>query len=414
MKKFFVLVLFCVSLLVSAAPALAAAWSADDSDIIHESSAHMIQNKAIYDRAYFERMVIYFEQTRAETEADKTTTGSLTIKNGSFNYYAPDWMNVNNEDATFQLKYASGDSTYVEFGPYSGDHYIGFRGQADGGLQKKTFTWKLSDDVEISEVIPDFATTVSQMSSRVPYVERDSDKKKYTFRIAAAPTSTSTPVAIPFNGRYRVRFQSYNPSVGYSTVESVNWVSKNAGETFEGTHTLGDGINPEDISRIRIDAQINEAANADRHYYRWYFYVFHESNEGLVSAAPIENAIYLASGEEKNFELEFNSGYETFFGNFADNLLIDDESIVIAPLIGYDSVANTFDFTLQGLKKGETTLYLTYYGGNDSKRYNTIPIKVYVDSGGGSGGSSGCSASGFGFAVALTAGAFLLKRKNER
>lgn len=303
------------------------------------------------------------------------------------------------------------------------DNSVPFR-ECDGNLQGKVVEWLLLGESGTAKV-PYFRTTSQQLTSYVPYVERDSLGKTYTWRMID-PKDPTKAISIPYYGRYRIRFFDNTGAL----VAGSDYITIEANKVVSGTFTLADSVDEKKIAEVLVFAYINESPSENRYGYRWRFDVLNKGNEGLVDATPLTSPISLDIDEEAEITFKFGDDYrssfinndtlpELVYENPGTPVLIGDKSILKLVSWGYDTTTKEAILKVKALKKGETTISIIYHNDSTDFGYYTIPTRVLVaggndDNGGDGGGSGGCSAAGFGFATALMAGAVLMKRKNKR
>ena len=400
MKKFSALLLGFF-LFVAVCPM--AAFAAEPYSLIyHYSVTDMVENKAIYDKAFFNQIEFYAEIERAQTEQDKSHFGSITIPNGSYYHYDSNGnvVNVDNATRTFDLTYISGANDYVEFAPHNEGRWIWLRGKAQTSLPGKSFTWSLFD-ANYSDTFPNFYTTQQQLATYVPYIERDATKQNYTIRMVR-PTDTGTPLAVPYETRYRLRFRNTNGNV----VENSGWIYYDAGATLQNTYTTS--VDPESVNSLFFDVQTYQDTSTPSRRYRyiWRFDIIDKGNQGIVDPTPLTTPIALETNEQTEIKIRYADGYRSSFLDDPDGgnpVLIGDASVLSLVSWTYDKNTREIAVALKGLKQGETTLSLMYRDETANRGYHTIPVRVLVTNSGDpedggedeNGGSSGGCNTGF-------------------
>ena len=395
-----------------------AVFAAPTLSINHRSATFLIDNKPVYDNAYFRHIDFWFYDNRAQTEADKSVTGSLEIKNSTYSYYNEDWklVDVNNQDKIFDLKYDYGDAETVEFSPKIADRTIYFHKIADGGLQNKAFSWSILGSSGRG-VIHNFRTTQQQVTSYVPYAELSGNN---LIARMVNPSDISKAVNVPYKGNYSIRAYDRDSKTIFSS-ELKNF-------TANTPHTMTFSLTPEAMANavtIRINAWIFENAVEPEYKYRyvWYFWRTNKSNEG-VSNADAAEPINLKVGEETVLDAVLKEGYygvpET--GIVTNPVFIGDKSVLQSSW-SYNETTRTYSVTLKGLKDGVTDAsiyYQKYYNKDTSIDYQTIPLKVTVSSGSTptptptptpSSSGGGCNTGFMGLAV-LALSAIILRKKS--
>lgn len=392
MKRFSLFILTCLLLAICSGAAIAAEpylW------ISHVSVADLIENKATYEKAYFNQIELYAEVDRAQTEQDKSHVGSITIPNGSYYYNNADGnvIEVSNEDRTFDLTYYGGGDNYVEFSPSENGGRVWFRGgKAESSLLGKNFSWSLFGNT-IEDAFPVFTTTQQQLASFVPYIERDSSRENITLRVIN-PGDTGKAVSLPSAGRYRIRFRNYNGNL----LEWSGWQYFDSGDVIDKIYTMA--TDPDLTRQIIVDIQLyQDAGNLNKRFnYLWRFDVIDRSNQGVVDITPLTSPINMEGEEQIEIKIRYADGYRSSFindQNGGNPILIGNNS-VISVLWAYDEKTREITLTIKGLKEGETTLSLMYNNSALGKSFHTIPTRVVVSgkATGGDGGSSsgGCNA----------------------
>jgi hypothetical protein len=373
--------------------------------INHVIYTDLIGGKAQYDSAYFRSIGFYVDEIRGQTEQDKSTLGSFTIYNGSYHYYdnAGNRIDIQGQDTTFDLAYLDGDETYVEFMPYDGYQFISFRGDADGGLQNKTFEWTLFGANHVYTV-PNFRTFNQQMSTYVPYVERDS-AGGFSFKMIH-PGDTGASVSVPDAAQYRLRlFDTEGVQIGRSDWAWFADGGKPAGNVaVTGNYGAADVY--EVIVDIRLDKENTDPALIST--YRWCFWQAKEGNGGLLDPSALSAPITITAGEERTFNIEFKTGYYSY--NNPNPVHIADKSVVGLTSWFYDSNTRIGTLKIKGLRGGQTTFSILYEG-DDSSLNNTAPTTVTV-AGGSGGGGGGCNAGNMLFVLPIAGVLGVVLRKH--
>jgi hypothetical protein len=394
MKRILTLVILCVSIFVFSGVSRAAEIY---GVIDHYSATDLVEGKAIYDMAFFEQIEFWFEVEGELTEQEKNSTGFLTLENGSYHYFDDNnnRIDVNGESKTFELRMTYEEPGYYEFMPLIDNKKIFFKGAADGGLQGKPGSWSLLGE-NVSGNVPNFKTFDQQMATYVPYIERDSSGRNYTFRMVN-PRNTGVSLPVPSSGRYRIRMRD----------EDGNTLFRSDRKTYEAgadpSHsvTIPDGVNPQSVKHILVDAQLYEdPINPDRsHYYIWRFDVCDRTNSGIADDSALNTPVSINVGEEAEIRITFKDGYRGSTTTYYRPIIITDRTVLENDSWTYDTNTKEGVFKLRGLKAGRTTFSVAYQG-EESGWYHTAFTEVIVGGGGSGGGGGGCNVAGGGmFAV---------------
>ena len=413
MKKITMLLVLCFFLSVGAGMAAAA----PTLEINHESDALLVDNKTVYDNAFFRCISFRVWEDRTHTESDKTHTGTLIIQKGTYSLdKAGKWVDVIEQDKIFDLKYAYGDSTNVAFAPWTDGGFTEFYKAAESGLNGKGFSWSVLGSIG-SGTIHNFRTTQAQLTSYAPYAEITASG--ITFRMVKS-SDPSKAAGVPFTGSYAA--DAFD--IDGNRIAKSEPVDCNANEAVSGTIPLSAEA-LQKISFIRVRARVYEnPANSDYLYnYVWFFWRTVKTNEGVADESALV-PLKLKVGEQATFSVVFKPDY---FGidstrvQMKTPLIIGDKSLVETSWT-YDSNTRTYSVTVKGLKSGTTDLSIYYekkYDGyGTTTDYRTVPVQVTVEgpSGGGSccsdsGGSGGGCDAGFGLLAFAIAGAVVLREK---
>jgi hypothetical protein len=400
MKKFYVL-LIGVLFFTSAGTAVAAEIPEPYTLVYHYSMSDLVDNKAIYEPAYFRQMEFYPGiDYYAATEEDRSAVGSLTIRNGTYYYFDYDGnrVDVRGEDKTFDLVYSSGSSSYIEFAPALDGRSIYFRG-SDGFLQGTRYNWSMEAlGYEHEGTVPNLRTHERQLATYVPYVER-TKPDTFEWRMVS-PENTGRALAIPYEGRYRVRVAGKNNLWGAS-----EWALFESGETPEGSWTLPAGMDAQDVRRVFVDVHLREEGpQGPRYRYAWSFFVANRGNQGLVGESSLKNLPDLSVDEEITIQIPFSSGYYSY--KSPNPILIADPSVLRQTGWEYDPDSRMGRLTLKALKAGNTSISILYEHSDqdDTIGYVTEPISVVVAGKGTGSGGGGCDAFALGFAALALAG----------
>jgi hypothetical protein len=384
---------------------------------LHLCATDLVENKAVYDMALFSHIEFWVVVEGELTQQDKDSEGNLTIENGSYYYYDYDGnrVNVNGENKTFALHLDYEEPGYYEFFPKINNRNVLFYGATDGGLQGKWFVYSLLGEEE-EVTVPNYRTFSQQMATYVPYVERDTSGRNYTFRMVN-PNSPQTPLAVPVEGRYRLRMRDASGD----TLFRSGWKDCQAGESPAYSVTLPSDVNPQEIANILADVLLYDDPNKPnfRHRYIWRFDVCTETNDGITAASIPQSPLTVAVGEEVEVRITFKDGYRGESTTSNEPIFISDRAVLDSNSWSYDPDTKEGVFKLKGLKSGRTRYAIGYSVDADTYGwYHTSFVDVVVGDGsssGGSGGGGGCNALGGAFAaLALGAAALATRKRGQK
>jgi hypothetical protein len=383
--------------------------------VLHYSAADLVENKAVYDMSFFDRVDVWVEVNGELSDQEKNSVGSLTVENGEYHYFDNNGnrVDVNGQSKTFDLVLGYEEPGYSEFYPQ-----VYLKGAADGGLQGKRFTYSLLGVDDVSRVFPNFRTFSQQMATYVPYIERDSSGRNYTFRMVN-PRDPEKGLSVPVSGRYRIRMYDRDNYRIFNT----GWKDKEAGANPADTVVLPDEVNPADVDQIRVDFQLYENVAAvdysDFYYYRWRFDVCTKTDAGIAANSDLFTPFSINVGEEVELKVTFDAAYNGDSSANYKPIIISDRTVLDNSSWNYDPVTKEGVFKLKGLKDGRASFAVAYIGDEDyntSGWYHTTFTEVTVGGivGGGSGSLSGggCNAlTGSFAALALGVAVLAIKKR---
>jgi hypothetical protein len=409
MKRFFALAALSFSIFILPGVSFAAEIY---EMIYYDSVSDLVEGKAIYDMAFFNQVEFYVGVDGYLSEQEKSYVGYLAIPNGVYHYFDADdnRIDVNGESKTFDLIKTYEEPDYTEFSPAINGSNVFFKGAADGGLQGKQYSYNLLG-VDSAGYFPNFRTFGQQMATYVPYIERDSSGRNYTFRMVN-PRNTGVSLSVPSSGRYRIRMRDEDGN----TIFRSDWKTSEAGADPAYSVTLPNDVDAQSIRRIIVDAQLDEDSAYNRYSrYGWRFDVCDRTNSGIVDDSALNTPVSINVGEEAEIRIAFKDGYRGSTTTSYRPIIITDRTVLENDSWTYDTNTKEGVFRLRGLKDGRTTFSVAYYG-EESGWYHTAFTEVIVGSGGSGGGGGGCSvASGGMFAIlALGATVFSSKKRGEK
>lgn len=371
MKKFVLLLALCSFLFANAGIASAKPYVG----ACYKSIAFLVDDKPAYDKAYFNGISFWFWDERAESESDKTQTGSLTIKNGTYSFLDADGklVDVKNEDRTFDLKCNDYYNNGVEFAPKIGDKTLRFRKLAETGLPGRRFSWSALG-YSGSGAIYNFNTTEQQLAKFVPYVEITPTGVE--FRMVSA-SDTSKPLKAPYSGYYKVSVSD----IKEKRLAGTKWNRFN----INGALTERIPLDASDLRKISgLEVRLLPSVGDDyaQYTYDWNFRRTSATNEGVSNEKDLL-PVKLKVGEEAKLNVTLKPDYWGIddLDAVVSPLIIGDKSLVDADWT-YDKDSRTYKLTIKGLKSGTTGLSVYYqkkYDESVTLDYRTAPIQITVE-----------------------------------
>ncbi|WP_124889364.1 hypothetical protein [Fretibacterium sp. OH1220_COT-178] len=367
----------CMVLSILAPSAIAAENWALGFD--HHSICGLLGGKTVYETAFFERYVFWFNDTidpqGAPQQPAGTPAGSLTLKGGT---YWAGGEEVQGEEKTFQLSSFDHEPTNNPKGNYypsqSGDRVDFWPLSSEDGLRDTDVEWTLFG-VNRTSKVPHFLTTLEQEDNAVPYIELNLSGGNVTgFRWRLIdPREPSKAISLPC--RSQVIFWRFGQGFGYSEYYRPGQAFA-AGALLEGTEDFGFNVPLNDF-RVRFRLVREDMKKTDgqglvsKGTYAWDFFEAEWTHQyGFEDKGDLAAPIALKVGETKTIKFTLKPGLDVTL-----KTLIADRTVVnrTGSWTGQNGV---FTFQIMGLKAGKTTLSVPYYDGEGI--YLSRPIEVTV------------------------------------
>lgn len=368
----------CAALLLCAGDAMAASRGKAFPWIQHGSWADIVDGKAVYDRAEFDR--VYLTISSPETVAKKShkdAKGTLTIEGGRYTFWDGEEITVSGGKAPREFVLASDSSMTVgERGldyaltDVRGDE-ISFYGDADSGLRGKEVRWDFPGHPELSGKgkVPTWRTTSQQLKAYVPYVElvRDGGKVEEIQWRFVDPADPSK--AVKMKDWTSVQVRAYDHAKEKMTVLEKGKSFKK-GSTPQGTVRLDPPLPEEDLCYVQVRFWLD----GDR--YSWRFSPLSVDDGGIVDRGALGGPIVLKKGQTRQIKVEMADGFE--LTDRENKVRIEDASVLIGEA---SKSGDTVIVTLTGQEPGRTALSIVYYQegeGNVHQRMSS-PQEVIVE-----------------------------------
>lgn len=247
----------------------------------HASNASLVNGKSSYNNAKFANL-FFSHESRAPlimTETKHfTDSGSVTIPGGGYTLVDADTgetLSTITGNTTLKLRFDSegaiGDE-YLEYWPVNDSgRLVSFAGGAETGLNGKTISWTFPSELNLdgSGTIPNYKSTVEQLSSGVPYIELVSEDGYITavnYRIVTA-SDTSRAITPLYRTDFRFYFDRADGKDVWANTYRPGWLRN----TASGTLTLDIPQPVSIVQRVRVRFRSYEDSNNPA-VYQWNFY----------------------------------------------------------------------------------------------------------------------------------------------
>lgn len=367
----------CAALLLCAGDAMAASKPKTWLWAQHNSWADIVDGKAVYDRAEFDRVWLSLDENDVvATQAWKDAKGTLTIEGGRYTFRDGEEISVSGgkEPRTFDLAQAGisvGKKGIWYIAVDGKGEEIAFYGDADTGLNGKAAHWEFPGYPELSGKgkFPNFRSTSRQLKDLVPWVEliRDGGKVEEIQWRFVDPADPSK--AVKLKGASSVRVRAWDHTKDRWAYDG-RWEDFKKGSSPQGIVRLDPPIPEEDLCWVQVRFWL------DRTAYAWRFSPLSVDDGGIVDRGALGGPIVLKKGQTRQIKVEMADGFE--LTDRENKVRIEDASVLIGEA---SKSGDTVIVTLTGQEPGRTALSIVYYQegeGNVHQRMSS-PQEVIVE-----------------------------------